>query len=176
MKKKAKSKYNPNSVIRGVLRRAFARSPIVQEIINESRREVPKYKKDGTLAKKPSVQRQCQTCNQWVGSTKIAVDHVEPVISVEEGFQDWNIFIDRLWCGKDNLARICSTCHYFKTQSERISRLIIQYTLELDELEANTSLTPKELKKLLSKYILKKNTIGLESIVQRAIYLKSNIK
>lgn len=167
------TKYNANSAIRGALRRAFARSPVVKEIIAESRRETPKYKKDGTLAKKPSVQRQCQVCDEWVGSTKIVVDHIEPVISVDDGFQDWNVFIARLWCDRSNLQRICHTCHHVKTQTERIDRLIKQYTLELDQLESKTDIPPKEFRKMLSKYISKKKTIGLESIVERALRIKN---
>jgi len=170
---KKRPKYNKNSVIRGALRRAFARSDEVRDIIAESRREVPKYKKDGTLAKKPSVQRQCQVCDQWVGSTKIVVDHKEPVVSVEDGFQDWNVFIDRLWCDRSNLQRICNICHHVKTQIERIDRLIKQYTLELDILESKTDIAPKEFKKILSKYISKKKTIGLESIADRALKIKN---
>src|SRR5260370_1172130 len=82
-------------------------------------------------AKKDAVQRQCQVCNNWVGSTHMAVDHIEPVISIEDGFQDWNEFIDRVWCAKSNLQRICDPCHDKKTYAERIARLTKQYTEEL---------------------------------------------
>ena len=176
---KKKPKYNENSVIRGALRRAFARSPAVQEIMAESRREVPWMLKDGSIAKKPRVQRQCQVCFQWVGSTKISVDHKDPVVSVNEGFQDWNQFIARLWCDKANLQRICDPCHDTKTQAERIARLIIQYTEELNGLEivvAHCGPNTKSLKKTLSKYTAKKKTKGLEKIVERAQRLKDKLK
>jgi len=183
---KKKPKYNPNSVIRGALRRAFARSPLVQEVMNESRREMPRYKQDGTRHKKNWVQRQCEVCNNWESSSKMAVDHKVPVVSVDDGFQDWNEFIDRLWCDKGNLQRICDTCHDKKTSQERIARLLRQYTEELDKLEnrVHSHLAAPELmahllkstKKELSKYTAKKKTIGLESVVQRALKLKEKLK
>jgi 5-methylcytosine-specific restriction endonuclease McrA len=129
---KKKPPYNQNAAIRGALRRAFARSPIVTEVMQESRREVPRYNKDGSLSKKPWVQRQCQVCNQWVGSTKIVVDHKDPVISVDVGFQDWNEFVVRLWCNRSNLQRICDPCHDVKTAKERFERM---YKAELDYLD-----------------------------------------
>lgn len=180
---KKKPPYNQNAVIRGALRRAFARSPAVQEKMAESRREVPRYLKDGTRAKKDWVQRQCEVCKEWVGSTKLAIDHIDPVISVQDGFQDWNVFIDRLWCDKSNLQRICDTCHDSKTSKERISRLLKQYTEELDILENNIHIDI-ELRKTdtlklhlnsLKKYIAKKKTTELQTIVDRARALKEKI-
>ena len=177
--KKKKPKYNQNSVIRGALRRAFARSPAVQEVMQASRREVPRYNKDGSRHKKNWVQRQCQVCGEWVSTSKMAVDHIEPVISVEEGFQDWNEFIDRLWCDPKNLQRICDTCHDKKTSEERIARLFKQYSQELREIQYNWNelqKDPKTLRKTLSKYTSKKKTKGLESIVQFAQELKDCLK
>lgn len=191
---KKRSPYNQNSVIRGALRRAFARSPLVQEKMAESRREVPRYLKDGSLAKKPWVQRQCEVCLQWVGSTKITIDHIDPVIPVNghavraDGSQDWNEFIDRLWCDKSNLQRICDDCHNLKTNGERIARLLKQYNAELDVLERTVEIAKgsrdivgastngyKDLLKQVNKYIAKKKTKGLESVVERARTLKEKI-
>ena len=173
-----KPKYNQNSAIRGALRRAFARSPLVQEIMADSRREVPRYKKDGSRHKKNSVQRQCQVCKNWVGSSQISVDHIAPVISVDNGFQDWNEFIARLWCDKNNLQRICDACHDKKTYEERITRLVIKYTEELDMIEDSLKsayIDSKTAKKLLNKYIAKNKTKGFQSVVERARALKQKI-
>jgi len=174
-----KKVYNENAAIRGALRRVFARSPLVVEKMQESRREVPRYLKDGSRAKKDWVQRQCEVCLTWVGSTKITIDHKEPVISVNDGFIDWNEFISRLWCSKDNLQRICDSCHNLKTQKERITRLTLQYTKELDELEAQIkakTINSLEALKALKRYLSKKKTPGLNSVVQRALSIKDLIK
>lgn len=116
---KKKPKYNQNSAIRSALRRTFSRSPIVREVLMDGRREVPKYCKDGTRAKKDSVQYQCQVCGEWVGSTCIEVDHINSVIDNEKGFENWETFIERLFCSKENLQRICDDCHDKKTAAER---------------------------------------------------------
>ena len=174
---KKKPKYNKSATIRGALRRAFARSPLVREVMSESRREAPRYKQDGTRHKRNWVQRQCEVCGEWVSSSKIAVDHKIPVVSVD-GFEDWNQFIDRLWCDKSNLQRICDTCHDKKTHEERIIRLTNQYTIELNQLEEiikNNSFDLKDMKKKLAKYISKKKTKGLEGIVLRAQKLKDTL-
>ena len=174
---KKKPPYNQESAIRGALRRAFSRSPLVREVLEESRQEFPRYKKDGTRHKRNWVKRQCQVCNEWVSSSHIAVDHIDPVISVTEGKQDWNTFIDRLWCntsGKANLQRICDPCHDLKTKAERIARLLKQYHEELDWFETTVTqgLIPEDWKKTLAKYTAKKKTQGLESVVERAKGLK----
>jgi hypothetical protein len=179
---KKRPPYNQESAIRGALRRAFSRSPLVREVLEESRQEFPRYKKDGKRHKKNWVKRQCQVCSQWVSAGHIAVDHIDPVISVADGKQDWNTFIDRLWCntsGKANLQRICDPCHDVKTAVERIARLTKQYTEELDVLEdavLNPPRDPRLLRMHLSKYTAKKKTKGLEQIVQRAQRLKDQLK
>ena len=126
--KKKRPKYNQNAAIRGALRRAFSRSPIVREVLLEHRREIPKYRKDGSLCLKPAVQYKCNICTEWVGSTKVQVDHVSPVIPVNETFTSWDKFIERLFCTKDNLKPICKFCHDIKSLQER--RLRKQFLAE----------------------------------------------
>ena len=185
---KKRPPYNQEAAIRGALRRAFSRSPIVQEVMNESRREVPRYNKDGSRHKKNWVQAQCQVCDQWHSKSKMAVDHKIPVISVQDGKQSWDEFVERLWCAKENLQRICDPCHDKKTYAERIARLTIKYTKELDDLErivrsasgmrnmigAGTN-GYKDLIKQVNKYTAKKKTPGLEQIVERALKLKDQL-
>lgn len=181
---KKKPKFNQEMAIRGANRRLFARSPSVFDKLNESRQEFPRYKNDGSRAKKNWVKRQCEVCNTWVGSSHIAIDHIDPVVPPEgfpPNFDMWdrvNLFLRRLWCDKSNLQRICDTCHDKKTQEERIARLLKQYTDELADIKKNWDKLikdPKSLKKTLSKYTAKKKTKGLESIVESAQYLKNQI-
>lgn len=190
-----KKPFNQEMAIRGVNRRLFARSPLVLEKLEESRREFPRYKKDGTRAKKNWVKRQCEVCQQWVSSTKITVDHIDPVVP-PEGFPPdsdmWDrimIFLKRLWCDKSNLQRICNDCHAKKTHKERIARLLTKYTQELDALETQINKTlsdPAESKnlpyhvktwnKVLSRYTSKKKTLGLEEVASRASSIKQRLK
>ena len=147
------------------------------------RREVPKYNKDGSRAKKDAVQYRCNACGEWTKSSAVAVDHIAPVIDVKVGFVDWNQFVDRLFCDASNLQVICDTCHNAKTQAERIARLLIQYTEELDTLESTYKIDwvayqidSKLLLKNVKKYIAKKKSVGLSPIVERALELKNRFK
>lgn len=192
---KKKPPFNQEMAIRGANRRLFARSPLVVEKLNESRQEFPRYKKDGTLAKKLWVRRQCEACDEWVGSTQISIDHIDPVVPPEgfpAHFDMWdriNLFLRRLWCDKSNLQRICDSCHDKKTYKERIERLTKQYMSELAQIKSKmddmsncptaSNVAPTYLKqwnKELSKYTAKKKTKGLEPVVQKAQALKEEIK
>ncbi len=170
--------WNQEAAIRGALRRTFSRSPIIREVLFKVRREVPKFNKDGSRAKKDAVQYRCNVCQTFVGSTKVSVDHISPVVSVTDGFLDFNTFIQRLFCDATNLQVICDECHNTKTQAERISRLTLQYNKELDQLEAE--LKAKTIKtadalKTLKKYLAKKKTPGLIPVVQRALSIQDDL-
>lgn len=180
---KKKPPFNQNAAIRGALRRLFARSPVVREVMGKVRREVPKFNKDGARAKKDAVQYRCSVCGEWTKSTAVSVDHIAPVIDVQDGFVDWNEFVLRLFCSSTNLQVICDPCHNAKTQAERIARLLKQYTEELDTLEGTVKsdwiayqIDTNLLLKNIKKYIAKKKTKGLEPIVQRAQQLKFQLE
>lgn len=49
----------------------------------------------------------------------VFVDHIDPVISVEEGFVSWDETINRLFCEKDNLRVLCHDCHSAATNQQR---------------------------------------------------------
>lgn len=175
----AKKTWNQEAAIRGALRRVFSRSPVIREVLFKVRREVPRYNKDGSRAKKDAVQYRCNVCQTYVGSTLVSVDHISPVISVSDGFIDFNTFIERLFCDASNLQVICDGCHNAKTYSERITRLLGQYGKELDELELKVktkSISTQDALTQLKKYIAKKKTIELSPVVQRALSIKNNLK
>ena len=52
------------------------------------------------------------------GPKEIVLDHIEPVISVEEGFIDWNNYIVRLFCEESGFQVLCKSCHDIKTYLE----------------------------------------------------------
>ena len=74
--------------------------------------------KTGRVAKHYS----CNICKGEFTSKDIEVDHISPVVDPDTGFIDWNTFIDRLYCSKENLQAICKTCHKIKTKQERHSK------------------------------------------------------
>lgn len=170
-KKKVKPPYNADAAIRGALRKTFARSPAVIAALKAVRREMPRVKLDGTSAKRPHVQYQCAVCLDWYGSTKVSVDHVDPVISTDEGFIDWNTFIERLFCDPKNLQVICECCHKTKTYAERVGRLNKQYNTDLDKITdaalENPAAIP-QLQEILLTYIAKKKVPAFVEVGCRA--------
>ena len=54
----------------------------------------------------------------------IQVDHDIPVIDPIKGFEDWNIFVERLFCDPENLKLLCKPCHKVKTDEEKRVRAI----------------------------------------------------
>ena len=164
-----KPSWNEDSALRSAWRRIFTRSPIVIEIIKEGTRKVPRICKDGSRGKVDSKEIHCQVCDKYVkaslnGKNNIQVDHVIPVIPVNElqhKIQDWNVFKSRLFCEKSNLQRICTDCHRSKTQKERVARQAGRDLVELTKIEERlksvwTLDEEKQLKKQISKFLTKK--------------------
>lgn len=134
-KKKKKPKYNANSQIRSAIRRTFSRSPLVQEVLQDARSEHDQYNKDGSLGKRKAVRYTCAECSKLFMRKNVAVDHISPVIPLDKEFTDWDTFVGRLFCSKDNLQVLCSyrikdkdkhgdvlSCHHTKTAEERTIR------------------------------------------------------
>ena len=69
----------------------------------------------------------CAGCKQVVsltlnGKKNVFVDHKVPVVDTEEGFQGWDVFIERLFCEESNLEVLCKSCHDTKSAEEREER------------------------------------------------------
>lgn len=87
------------------LRRLSYKCPMRSAAMTRARIERGKYK--------------CEQCGRIVGVKQIAIDHIDPVHSVEHGFVDWNTFIERLFVTPDKLQVLCQTpCHDAKTKAE----------------------------------------------------------
>lgn len=71
--------------------------------------------KSGRLAK----HYLCNSCKKEFPAKDVEVDHISPVVHTVDGFLDWNEFIKRLYCDKDNLQVLCKPCHKKKTKEER---------------------------------------------------------
>lgn len=64
----------------------------------------------------------CANCAAHFPATNIAVDHIKPVVDPKQGFQGFDVFIERLFCEADGLQCLCKECHAVKTQDERKER------------------------------------------------------
>lgn len=46
---------------------------------------------------------------------KVYMDHIEPVIDPEKGWQGWDVYIERMFCEEDGYQCLCRSCHDSKT-------------------------------------------------------------
>lgn len=145
--KKRLENYNPIMSSRNALRREFSRSPIVQELMRENKRHVPKYKKNGERAKVDAVEHFCNVCKQWKKGN-FAADHIDPVVDPDIGFVDFNAYFERMFVDKAKLQCCCKACHTIKTNAERLPRRLTEYRSTLAELELidDMSILKKKLK------------------------------
>jgi 5-methylcytosine-specific restriction endonuclease McrA len=57
----------------------------------------------------------CAKCNGEFTAKNVQVDHITPI-----GYdKSWDEFIDGLFCERENLQTLCSSCHLEKTKLER---------------------------------------------------------
>lgn len=97
------------------LRAGSRKWPPRYETLAEAKTEKKTNKKTGRLAQ----HYKCASCGEEFAGKDVAVDHIDPVVDPEKGFEDWNTFIERLYCDKDNLQVLCKTCHDLKSKNER---------------------------------------------------------
>jgi ribosomal protein L44E len=100
------------------LRGAFRKFPTKHEVLNAA------YvgKKINKKTKRTSSHYLCNHCKQEFPTSEVNVDHIYPVVSPEEGFTTWDKFINNLFCSKDDLQVLCTTCHDAKTKEENVER------------------------------------------------------
>lgn len=103
-RKKAKKTYNQDRYIIPALRKIWRWYPPRREVKEEALKENGLYV--------------CANCKGEFES--IQVDHIDPIGTCkrEDGKTDYNRFIDRLLCSKENLACLCEGCHRQKTKEE----------------------------------------------------------
>jgi len=73
---------------------------------------------------------ECASCGKFFPATEVDVDHIDPVVSLSEGFVNWDTYINRLYCPASNLQILCKTCHKKKTTSERGKQCLTNTTAE----------------------------------------------
>ena len=76
-------------------------------------------KRSGRLAE----HYECASCAEHFVARDVQVDHIEPVVSPQDGFQDWWTYMNRLYCEAENLQVLCKPCHKEKTAEERKERV-----------------------------------------------------
>lgn len=104
--------------ITSALRGAFRKYPPKYETLKEASVGKKVNKKTGRMAEHFT----CAECKQEFPAKEVQVDHIEPCVDPKEGFVNWHIYIERMFCSKSNLQVLCSTCHDEKSSLERKER------------------------------------------------------
>ena len=88
----------------GALRKVWRWSPERREVLNAAKIGTDKYK--------------CLECATVSKRKFVHVDHVFPVVDPLKGFEGFDTYISRLYCDKEGLQILCSSCHSAKTKAE----------------------------------------------------------
>lgn len=115
MKKKIKHR-DRNTALKAflipVLRRASYRWSPRSEAIKAAKVGIGKYK--------------CALCESIVGAKEFTVDHKTHVVPIETGFDNWDGFVNRMFCEADEFQIICKSCDATKTLAERELRKVFR--------------------------------------------------
>lgn len=95
----------------GILRKSWVRDKVRTEVLGDARIERGKYL--------------CEQCKTIIGPKEIDIDHKEPVIPLT-GWVSFDDYIERLFCGKDNLRVLCKDCHKSVTKVQTEQRAIFR--------------------------------------------------
>ena len=90
----------------------------------------PPRKDTKTAARIARGQYKCASCEEIFGPKEIYLDHVEPVVDPENGFQGWDEYISRLFTKSDGFQVLCGVCHDIKTELENELRKDIKEELK----------------------------------------------
>jgi hypothetical protein len=63
----------------------------------------------------------CEDCRGLFPQNGVQADHVIPVVG-PEGFQNWDLYIKRLFCEVEGFRILCKACHAQVTNIERAER------------------------------------------------------
>jgi 5-methylcytosine-specific restriction endonuclease McrA len=107
------------------------RSFVVSALRTATRRWPPKFKalkaayvgrKTNKKTNKLAMHYACAHCARHFVAVDVQVDHIFPVVSPQTGFVDWETYIGRMFCEKENLQVLCKPCHSVKTSLEKEER------------------------------------------------------
>lgn len=99
------------SFVTSALRAAWRRWPPKWLVLQKSLVGRRKNKRTGREAK----HYRCAICDGAFPQTQIQIDHITPIGSKDS----WDLFIEALFCEKENLQAVCKECHKIKTRVER---------------------------------------------------------
>jgi hypothetical protein len=66
----------------------------------------------------------CRICKLVFSRKGVSIDHIEPVVDPERGWQGWDEYLKRMFCPKEGFQIICQKDHDKKTLKETRVRVI----------------------------------------------------
>lgn len=105
-------------------------------LTNKLRRISYQWPPRKTAIKRARIERgkyKCNICENIFGPKEIQLDHIEPVVGYEDGFIDWNNYLERLFCAEEGFQVLCKPCHEAKTFLENQIRAQVKNDTNGDE-------------------------------------------
>ena len=106
------------SFVTSTLRSGFRRYPPAFQALKEASVGKKLNKKTGRMCEHFI----CKSCKNEFTSKEVQKDHIDPVVDPKQGFKNWDTFIERLFCTKENIQILCKACHKDKTNLEKKER------------------------------------------------------
>ena len=116
-RQKKEMPYPPKALIKGALRRQFARSPMIRRVLEKAVHPIKKGIRGGK-------QFVCKKCKKAFPQKEVSVDHKIPVVPLNKTLEDmsYDEIVERIFCKEANLQVLCRKCHLKKTKEERLKR------------------------------------------------------
>jgi 5-methylcytosine-specific restriction endonuclease McrA len=115
------------ALIKGALRRAFARSELRNKVISAT---IMQGYSD-PLRPRVKTWCKCPGCNEPTPKSYMIVDHKSPVVPLHISYEDLSIsaLVDAIWCEESNLQALCDEpCHLAKSKAENKQRRAFKKT------------------------------------------------
>jgi len=100
------------------LRKASYRWPPRNACLRDAKVEVGK---SSAIQKEyPRVRNfyECAGCEETYPRQQVSIDHIKPVVDPKKGWQGFDEYISRMFCGPDGFQILCKDCHDTKTKRE----------------------------------------------------------
>jgi 5-methylcytosine-specific restriction endonuclease McrA len=109
-------KNNPNyNLIKKALRGVARYMPSKQKCLELAKHPTEKGKRGGAMYI-------CAHCGLCFPLKDVQVDHIEPVAPLDKEIEDWNEYIERIFCDHTKLQVLCKECHQVKSNRENEER------------------------------------------------------
>lgn len=106
------------NILLSAVKRVFSRSQLRRGALNKALSN-----RKGPRGGKMYI---CALCKDHFPTSKVQVDHKDPVIPIGTAFKDmsWDVVIEqRLYCKPSNLQVVCTDCHKAKSKAEAKERM-----------------------------------------------------